>query len=301
MSRKYWIIGVAAALFIILFDRFYLSREAKSPGPPPGYVEPLEPVDPHGPNMVPAPALQRSTVSSIFSLPEEETSEAVTALLKRARASLGYAELAARRQGFLLQGDTNAAEIGGGYSLLFTPRGHFLQEIDGPLSVAVGYDGKTGWALASASGPQAAEPEELLVPQIVTWVQTGRWLAPKGPFTITVPGSLRSDQPVVLALKMKVGGEEARISLDPTTCLPQSMVRTRPDGDETWQLRSYSRDLGVSFARQIGRSLAGVESLYHIRRVSTAPKMVGNPYGPMSLRLAHLRDRGAIMRSPLEA
>src|SRR5262249_21858655 len=116
-------------------------------------------------------------------------------ILAKARAAFGYEHLKAHSGGILLQGTWEGHGLKGTYRLQFTPGGQFLQRLDGRAQDLVAFDGVTGWAVDVSRTPRILEMDDLESAQTHLWVQTGRWLAEDGPFTITVvDGELGADR-----------------------------------------------------------------------------------------------------------
>lgn len=209
----------------------------------------------------------------------------------RSRSAMGYDHLAQLTQGLLLEGDTRLARGAGRFSLLFNSAGCYLQEVVGPLSVALGYDGTASWVLASTRGPADMEIADLTIPQVVTWVQAGRWLTDDGPFDVAVASGQNGALPTALELTLKSDGTRARMELDANSWLPTSVIWDTNGRSERWLLDEWTTSQGISLPRHLVRDRGNERAEFQIRTVGKAPVMAGNPYSPMQSRIAEIRAR----------
>jgi hypothetical protein len=210
---------------------------------------------------------------------------------QRARSAMGYGRLEQIKNGLLLEGEARMSRGVGQFSLMFNPNGCYLQEVVGPLNVALGYDGKAGWVLASTQGPAEVEIEDLTIPQVVTWVQAGRWLLEEGPFEVSVAAGQQGLHPTALDLKLKADGTQARLELDARSWLPRSVAWDTRGRNEHWLLEQWTTVEGVSLPHRLVRDRGNERAEFHVRTAARAPIMAGNPYSPLQSRLAEIRAR----------
>lgn len=215
----------------------------------------------------------------------------VTDIRARARSAMGYDQLARLTGGLLLEGDTRLAQGTGRFSLLFNPAGCYLQEVVGPLNVALGYDGTAGWVLASSRGPADVEIADLTIPQVVTWVQAGRWLLEDGPFEVVVASGQNGLLPTALELRLKSDGTRARMELDGNSGLPTSVAWDANGQNERWLLEEWASAQGVTLPHRLTRTRGNERTEFQIRTIAKAPMMAGNPYSPLQSRLSEIRAR----------
>lgn len=215
----------------------------------------------------------------------------VSDIRTRARTAMGYDQLTRLQHGLLVEGDAHLAQVAGRFSLMFNPAGCYLQEVVGPLNVALGYDGKAGWVLASSHGPAEVQIEDLTIPQVVTWVQAGRWLLEDGPFEVAVAPGQSGVLPTALELKLKSDGTRARLELDAKTWLPSTVSWDANGQQERWRLEVWQQVEGISLPHHLVRERGNENAIFQVRSVAEAPKMAGNPYSPLQSRLSEIRAR----------
>jgi hypothetical protein len=213
-------------------------------------------------------------------------------VLTAARRAGGYDRLPGAGENLLLQGTAHFRGMVGRYSLLFNSAGCFLQEVAGPLSVATGFDGRAGWTLAHAHAAEGLRADEVAIPQLVTWVLTGRWLAARGPFRVALPAPSAAG-PVILSLQLRSTGEHATLELDRATWLPTALKRRLPAYSEDWRFQEHRTALGIRYPGRVIRYGPEETEVYQLRALARAPRFAQDPYAPMGLRLgAAPRGRG---------
>ncbi len=240
---------------------------------------------------LPAPVPAALPGSSVVAGVDDLRQMGVEAVLKQARNALGYARLTRQTAGLLLEGTGSFRGLGGRYSLLFTPAGKFLQRLEGPLGMAAGFDGVSGWAFSWSALPHLVGVGEVPVPSVGTWVQTGRWLAPDGPFAVSLSAAQSDPEHVELLLQPRKGGAPAHLRLSRSTWLPSSLTVPTSQREETWTFRDYRSACGITVAHQIERSTSGGKDTFRVAAVRGAPAYAGNPFAPLALTVAREAGR----------
>jgi hypothetical protein len=192
----------------------------------------------------------------------------------------------------LVQGSTRLGETAGRFSLMFNRTGCYLQEVEGPITVAAGFDGHASWALA-ATARKGYAGADITLPEGLIAVLTGRWAAADGPYALQAEAAEPGVTAFTLRLTPKGGGEPFFVDLDQSTWLPRSAYWILSGERDTWALSDYRREECVMLPHRLDRIRGAQTDAYTINRVSPAPVFTENPYQPASLRLARIRPQPA--------
>jgi hypothetical protein len=239
----------------------------------------------------PVPLVKSLPRAGVGNRLKEAVDSRVDATLERARQAFGYQQLAQLPRGVLLQGDARVYGAGSRFSLLFNGRGCYLQEVVGPLTVALGHDGRAGWVLASAGEPTGVEIGDVTLPQLVMWMIDGTWLSGDGPVRVEAARADRAIIPSHLLLSLARGGSSAQLVLDDHTWLPLTLAWTTAHGAETWEFGAWNRELGVALPSVLRRSRGPRRDEFVVLHRVPAPEFPDNPYAPERPRLAEVLGR----------
>jgi hypothetical protein len=222
-------------------------------------------------------------------------------VLVRARTAIGLEALKSCSAGLVLEGDWAGYGLNGSYRLQFTPRGEFLQRIDCGVHDLVAFDGVTGWGVDPSGTPRILEMDDLEGAQTLMWVQTGRWLAADGPFTITVVAGACNNRTIRLHLQLKGGVKDAYLDVDRLTGLPVQLRRRWHVGDETWEFANYRITRGVALAHKIVHTTGADVGSCVIHTVRDVSPGGGDAYKPALVRPSDTRfNRAAPAAVPIK-
>jgi hypothetical protein len=224
----------------------------------------------------------------------------VPQVLTLARKALGYENLLTHPGGFQLEGTWEGRGLKGSFTMYFTPRGQFLRRIDSRVKELVAFDGLTGWGVDVTGTPRILEMDDLESAQVPVWVQTGRWLALDGLFTITLVPNETTDQRIALRLQLKSSGRDARMILDRSTGLPLLLRQPGHAGDETWEFQDYRKAEGMMLAHKLVQAHGPQSATWLVRNVR-AIEASDNTYKPVLTRPDDTRfDRAAPVTVPIK-
>jgi hypothetical protein len=208
----------------------------------------------------------------------------VEEVLARVRAAVGYARLSEQKSGVTTEGAARFRGVDTKHTFLFAPGGEFRHDIAGPLGVVTGFDGAAGWEVDASGMPRRIEFQDLENAQLGAWIPSGRWLAPDGPFAVTLDASKTDDAQVALGLALKGGLLEATLYVERATWLPKRITRRVPAGEEVIELSDYREVLGFRFPHRYTRGVAGVTNVFETRAVAPAAPASRALFEPVSKR-----------------
>jgi predicted aspartyl protease len=200
---------------------------------------------------------------------DDRALEDVRTILERVRAATGFAS-AGKQPVTYLEGSAHHHDLDGRYRLWFTPDGRFQKQIECLAGETVGFDGKAGWALDSSGMPRVLELEELETSQALQWVQTGRWLAADGPFTIELAERQSDSAMLALSLQLKNGLARVVVLVDRSTYLPAILRGHSVLGDEEWTFEKYQPVKGLQLAHRLIHKQGSLVDPYELRETSAA-------------------------------
>jgi hypothetical protein len=199
-------------------------------------------------------------------------------VLEHARAAVRYGPPQDQTDGILLDGTTNYQGLDCRYRLQFAPDGRFVQRIEGRLSETIAFDGTQGRGVDWSRTPRILAMEDLEVPQLVVWVQTGRWLAKDAPLIVRILDQQPDERQVGLGLRTATGAMEADLLLDRTSWLPTRFSRRCASGTESWEFQDFRRFHGFALPQRVTRTHGGLADRFEITSVRRAPTTAANPY-----------------------
>lgn len=222
-----------------------------------------------------APAQATATAAAVTTAEEA---------LARVRAAVGYERLAAQTNGVTTEGTARVRGLDTTFKFLFAPGGEFRNETTGPLGTVTGFDGATGWEVDWSGMPRRLEFQDLEAAQFGAWVHSERWLAPSGPFAVTLDASKSDDKQVALGLALKGGLVEATVYVERATWLPKRVTRRIPAGEEVLELSDYREVLGFRFPHRYTRGVAGITNVFETRAVAAASPAARALFAPVRTR-----------------
>ncbi len=228
----------------------------------------------------------RSTIA-LFSIPlvaaiaRAEPPLAAADVLAKVRAAVGYDTLA-KLPALELRGTVARYGKTANFHFLALPDGRFLEEISGQLGESSGFDGVTAWVNDWSRATRRVDLQDRELSLAPAWIRSGRWLAPDGPFDITINTKRSNEKTVVLTLKLKDGVFAAQITIDRATWLPQSAQAVVSGDRRTWTYSDYKKSAGVMLPHRVKLDASGQTDIVTITRVTTptAPAVDAFAYKP---------------------
>jgi len=245
-----------------------------APEPPPALPSPVAAA------AKPAPA-PRKPSRSLIALNVDK-------LMAGVRQAVGSPDPGLPGSGVLVQGTTQLGATLGRFSLMFNPKGCYLQEVEGPIKVAAGFDGRESWALASTA-EKGYGGADITFPEGLISVFTGRWAAADAPCTVREHVAEPSADSYTVCLAPIGGAAPFYVEVDRFTSLPRLAYWVQSGARDTWKLTDYRRELGVMLPHRLDRVRGTETDIYEIDHVGPAPAFEENPYQPAGLRLAKIR------------
>jgi hypothetical protein len=268
----------------------YLTREtsvrAASPPPPPAPMAPPRPGS--------AALLPQSVRSSDLAFD-------LHPMMERVRCALQPTANGAAIRDVLLHGSMQFGSHPGRFNLLFNAAGCYLQEIEGPITVATGFDGKSTWALATSVSEGGYGGVNFALPDALIPIITGRWATSESLYRLEPEGIDPLRGLIALRLIPSGDGPITHLQIDEKTSLPRSVHWSEAANSDRWWLSEYRRSLGLMLPHRISHTRGQETDQYVVTSISEAPKFAQNPYHAAALRLARTRTepRGGAQLPPL--
>jgi hypothetical protein len=178
------------------------------------------------------------------------------------------------------------------FRLMFNARGCYLQEIEGSVNVTTGFDGHTGWELATARRPHRLENSELAIPDSVISVLTGRWLTPNDRYTLEISEEGTNPSQVALRMQSRGGDTTCVVALNRRDWLPFRISLRGPGRIETWRLEEYRLALGRMMPHRLTRLRPAGRELFRVQAVAPVRKLDRDPYQATRPRMAEIMLEG---------
>jgi hypothetical protein len=216
----------------------------------------------------------------LVSAPLLARGEDLAAVLARMRAAAGTKVLAESSGDFLLRGKSMERESAGAYSLRFTAHGKFLAQTDSPLGATFGLDGTTCWMVDKTGTSRTVELHDRDIRQLWVGLQTGQWMANVAPGAVALAAAGSDKGP--LALDIRQGRLKAKLHVNRTTWLPESLTTSGVGGEQTWTFTAYRDDLGWKLPGKLEVKLAGgITNTYAVQSVVRAPASAPDVFAPV--------------------
>jgi hypothetical protein len=183
----------------------------------------------------------------VFGLP---TAEEVKANVRRA---VGFDAFRKLDLGLALEGKAEFFGLPGTFRMRLHPDGRYVRVIEAAGTHAVGYDGMTRWGRNFADPVLDLHFEEADRDRFLFGVLCHRWLASDGGFTATVDERTSRSYRLELVLAHPDAGVTARLVVDPSTWLPETL--TVPGGSRArlFNFADYRSVSGVVIPTVIGQ------------------------------------------------
>ena len=212
----------------------------------------------------------------------------LTPLLRAARAAAGLRPGAKAGPDILMRGLVQASSETSRFHLLYNARGCYLQEIEGPVTVTTGFDGNTGWELATSQRPHRLESSELAIPDSVISVLTGRWLAPKDRYSLSVSAEDSTESQVAVRMQARGSDTTCLVQLHRSDWLPHRISLRAPGRTEIWRLDDYRSALGRKMPHQLTRLRPSGREQFRVQSIVPVHKLDHDPYQATRPRMAEI-------------
>ena len=202
----------------------------------------------------------------------------LAATLEKSRAAFGYEARRAETGLVRFEGKTRRNGFDGTHSLLFARDGRFVHRFEDRLGVTFGFDGREVWSVDETGLTRVLDLGDRETALFATWVATGFWLEPDGPFRIEADPSSSEAGGTALRLALKDGRTEGTLRLSPETGLPAALERVSTSGLDTWRYEDYDRTLGFAFPRRITRTSGTLTTAIETASFARAAAPAGDPF-----------------------
>ncbi len=187
-------------------------------------------------------------------------------VLEQVRKASGYTTWAASGEQLTLSGTAQFRGVQSSLEQTFAPDGSYRHVLDGPFSSTVTWNGSKGLFQERRGPVQALRGEELGESSLAYWVHCGYWAAEDAPLTRVLKSE--TDDTVVLTVGVTGTMVQADLSLDRATWLPTEMVRESAGGSVLHTFGEYETTGGITIARKVMDTLAGVEGRFAVSGVT---------------------------------
>jgi len=194
----------------------------------------------------------------------------VDEVLRIIRRAINYEQLA-KSPAMELRGTTDRLGVDADYRIVFDATGRFREEISGKLGETTGFDGKTAWISDWSRATRRLDLRDREVALASAWMRSGRWLAPDGPFEVSIVEGKTTDEDVVMRLQFRDGTFTTQVTIDRTTWLPRR-TQTKARGDtETTEYSDYRPVGGLMIAHKVKSTTEGQSDHLQITDVKAQP------------------------------
>jgi len=198
---------------------------------------------------------------------QDANSLTVARVLSNVRKAIGYDKLKRLRRGFVVEEASKGASAGEARILMLGAAGEFREDSRPSNNRPLGYDGSFAWQL-DRTGLPAPMPqrlrEKLLIP---AWVRSGWWLDARAPLVYSILPAETNDRRVALSMRLRRGLVGAKIFVDRTTWLPETLVVEYERGPYTLGLKDYHETLGFRLPQTTVVNYRGSDSELKVRTV----------------------------------
>ncbi len=192
-------------------------------------------------------------------------------VLTNIRRALNYDRLA-KSPAFELRGTIDRFGVDADYRLVFDAAGRFREQIGGKLGETTGFDGTTAWISDWSRATRRLDLRDREVALASNWLRSGRWLAPDGPFDISIVENKTTDKDVVLQLRFRDGTFTTQLTVDRATWLPRR-TQTKARGDtETAEYSDYRAIDGLMVAHKLKSTTEGQTDHLQITSATARPR-----------------------------
>ncbi len=198
------------------------------------------------------------------------------ALRLNIRAAVGYDAIERIERGVSFTGKAKFLGVDSSFSFLFTPKGEFVEQITGRLTMSQGFDGKRTWLADWHDVVRILEMEDEDSAHLFAAVMTHSWLGEES--RVAKLSAKREGDAYVIPLRLPDSPAVAEIFVDAETHLPKRYVRETPAGDEVIEFKEYREFRGVKFPVSLTQTEGGVVNTYTITTVEPMPVFVRNPF-----------------------
>ena len=190
---------------------------------------------------------------------------AVEQVLDNVRNAVGYSALASLEHGVEMTGSAKYMGTDAKYRFVFTPDGKYLYEIAGPIRTTQAWDGEMNWEVGADGSPMPVYFSDADYQNAMSWLIGHRWLAPDGPYDITVKEE--DSDSYILNLKLKNGRINVEVVIDRESWLLKS--GSYMDGDIMLliELSKWEATRGFKLPRRIDISFSSGKGWVEVEEV----------------------------------
>lgn len=223
----------------------------------------------------PAPAAEPLTVDQV---------------LDNVRRAVGYDAFTHRPTGVQFKGSGSLAGSNVTFTLLINADGHYVQTIDGPISLTSAYDGQNAWVRDIAGEVRIQDLSDRAQSLLTSAILTNRWLAKDSPIKLTLDEANTTDHAVHLDFTQDGLMESGGVEIDRSTWLPTQWTYAAGVSSTTLKFTDTIEFAGMKFpkrAESINSSDSSTVTV--VDSVSDQPVFIRSPYETPSLRPTDVR------------
>lgn len=219
---------------------------------------------------------------ALLLLPGMAHADDLADLLKATSAATGAARLAEHPAGIMLKGKADFLGQDATYSLIFDNSGHFVQEINAPVGIATGFDGKMAWVRDLGGEVREEHLGDRSAQMLGKVILTGAWLRDPAILNLTID----KDQTDPALRRLNFAYDQGRITghldLDTATSLPSQWVINSGHSPKTVAIQSWTDFHGMKFPGVVETtSSGGLKITTRTESVQDAPAFIRSPYEPV--------------------
>jgi hypothetical protein len=188
-------------------------------------------------------------------------------ILTSMRKAAGSAALKQQTGDLLISGRSTESGSAAEFRLHFTSGDRFLEKVEGPLGETRGCNDSCCWKFDRSGVSRTLELSDRDGCELLTRIQTGQWLANVDAKNVVVAAN--EGDPRTAILHVHQGRLKARLYVNRSTWLPESLVWSDIAGEHAWTFRTYRDDLGWKVPATIAMTTAGKpDGSYEVSSVS---------------------------------
>ncbi|MCH7905448.1 MAG: aspartyl protease family protein [Armatimonadetes bacterium] len=211
-------------------------------------------------------------IASLFALlssPALLQRPTVDQVLDNVRSAVGYSAIEPFESGIEMTGSALFMGTDANFRFVFTPDGKYLFEMDGPIRATQAWDGERGWELDVTGSPMPVYFSDVEYQHATSWVIGHRWLAPDGPYDITM---IEEDSDsYTLNLKPKAGRMSVKVEVDRESWLPKASSYMDGDIMHLIELSQWETTRGFKLPHRIDVTFSSGKGWISVEHVRPTP------------------------------